>query len=139
MKKFSIRVAETSSTVYVIEANSAEQAENLFQYWLNANQDIVDRDLERGYQGWSQDAPQETTPSAEVDSDYSDLMDAVWEELDFKITYAMTSLEMTPSENAIRKIGEMVLEDAGFENTGHFNDDDVRMAIRSYIDKLMNK
>lgn len=138
MKHFAITVREASSVTYFIEARNAEQAANLFDYWIMSNDGIVHDDLNRNYCGFDVDEPQEA-PDGPIDSDYTDLMQAVWDELEAEITQAMKKYELAPTDAAIRTIGERVLEDCDFEHTGHFNNDDVKMTLRNYLNELINK
>ena len=52
MNKYDITVREVCEANYIIEANSREEAEELFDAWQEKNQPFICHDLERNCFGW---------------------------------------------------------------------------------------
>lgn len=52
MNKYEITITETCTTAYVVEANSKEEAEELFNQWMDSHQEWVSHELMGNSYGW---------------------------------------------------------------------------------------
>lgn len=69
MKKFTITVIETSTVCYTVEANTAEEAREMFENRFFNDETFnsaVNKDLEKGYQGCDIYANEEDVPDDAV-------------------------------------------------------------------------
>jgi len=74
MNKYEIEVTETTKISYVVEANSKEEAKELFARWVDLHQEWVSDDLLDGFCGWEYSEPEEINGDQFVDLNYKELL-----------------------------------------------------------------
>lgn len=75
MNKYEITITETCTTAYVIEANTKEEAEELFNNWMNSHQEWVSDDLAGNCFGWELGEAVEMKNATLVDITYEELIE----------------------------------------------------------------